>query len=111
ADCAWVLWIETHEAGLKADDRRPSTKEWKFETNVHQSRSDCESALTEEMTSVVRSFQKAGATIFQPPGEAPEFLIRLYERRVAIQKQGTFFLIYTYACLPDTVDPRGPKSK
>ena len=111
AECAWVLRTETHQAFLKSDDRRPTTKEWGFDTNVHDSRSGCESALAETMTSIVRSFQKAGATIFQPPGEAPEFFIRLYERRVAIQRQGNFFLIYTYACLPDTVDPRGPKGK
>jgi hypothetical protein len=111
AECAWVLWTETHQAFLKSDDRRPTTKEWELDTDVHDSRGGCESTLTDKMTSTLRSFQKSGATIFQPPGEAPEFFIRLYERRVAIQKRGSFFLIYTYACLLDTVDPRGPKGK
>ena len=43
--------------------------------------------------------------------EVPEFFIRLDERKVTIQRQNVFFLIYRYAYLPDTVDPRGQKGK
>ncbi len=54
---------------------------------------------TREMNSTVKVFSDAGAKMFQPPGEAPDFFIRTGERRVIIQNRDVFFLIYNYACL------------
>jgi len=111
AECAWVLWTEIQEAFLRRDDPKygKGGTTWNFDHNVHATRVACEAALSREMDDTVKMFRSAGAQLFQPPGEAPDFFIRLGERRVTIQKQNNFFLIYNHACLPDTVDPRGPK--
>jgi hypothetical protein len=114
AECAWVLWTETQERSLKP---KPDPKygkgepTWKFDHNVHDTRAACEAVLSREMDATVKVFRSAGAQLFQPPGEAPDFFIRTGERRITIQKQNDWFLIYNYACLPDTLDPRGPKGK
>jgi hypothetical protein len=114
AECAWVLWTETEERSLKP---KPDPKygkgdpTWKFDHNVHDTRAACELALSREMLAEVRAFKSAGAQVFQPPEEPPDFAIRIGERRITIQKQNDWFLIYNHACLPDTMDPRGPKGK
>ena len=111
AECAWVLWTEVQEAFLQRDDPRKGGTAWRFDHNVHATRAACEAALSQEMDNTVKIFTRAGAQLFQPPGEAPDFFIRIGERRVTIQRQNSFFLIYNHACLPDTVDPRGPKGR
>jgi hypothetical protein len=113
AECAWVLWTETREAYLKRDDPRygKGGTDWRFAHNVHATRTACEAALSREMGDTVKMFRSAGAQLFEPPGEAPEFFIRLGDRALTIQKQNDWFLIYKHACLPDTMDPRGPKGK
>ena len=116
AECAWVLWTETQERSLKPEpDPRYGKGDptWKFDHNVYETRVACEAALSREMDATVKFFSSGekGAKLFQPPGEAPDFFIRLWERRVAIQKQNSFLLTYNHACLPDTLDARGPKGK
>ena len=111
AECAGVLWTETEQRSLKPHPDPEYGKEptWEFDHNVHDARAVCEAALSGEMHATVKIFRSAGAQLFQPPGEAPDFFIRIGERRITIQKQNNFFLIYNYACFPDTIDPREKK--
>jgi hypothetical protein len=119
AECAWVLWTEVNQKYLRPDSPHARTNEqypkWEFDTNVQLTFDACESQLSRKMSDTVKIFTEGpgGAKLFEPPGDAPDFFVRIWERdrRVAIQRQGVFFLIYTYACLPDTLDPRGPKGR
>jgi hypothetical protein len=60
---------------------------------------------------VVKSFRGAGAQIATRLPVEHDFFIRLGDRRVTVGKKkddGTpdWYLVYKYACLPDTIDPR-----
>lgn len=109
AECAWVLWTETEQKPLKAGAIERVDSAWKFHHYVHDTRAECEAALSREMDSVTQTFTRIGAQMFQPPGDAPDFFVRTWPRRLGIQKQGEWLLFYSYACLPATFDPRGSK--
>ena len=87
ADCAWVLWIQS--VGLSAPSR-----EWVVQAAL-QTHSDCSKKLDER-----------------------EALARKQGDWSAIERNAPtdLFLsagmsITSWKCLPDTVDPRGPKGK
>ena len=108
AECAWVLWTETESSRAKEGPK------WELDRNVHEKRDACESALEQATASVVKTFRGAGAQIATRLPVEHDFYIRLGDRMVTVGKKkddGTpdWYLIYKYACLPDTIDPRGPK--
>ncbi len=89
AECAWVLWGHHETSGL--DTWTP----WNAVTN----RADCQKVLASEMK--VRSAPSANPDVIVSP-RGPS-VIDTY----AAGHSHTLSLI----CLPDTVDPRGPKGK
>lgn len=110
ASCVWVLWTQTES--MRAGERR--TVEWDFDRNVHDSRAGCESALDDTRDEAVEIHGRLGAKVARQLPVEHDFFIRLGERRVIIGRRNDpsgpdWSLVYNYACLPDTLDPRGPK--
>ena len=94
AECAWVFWLEV--AGPRTDDSssRPVSG-W-------GTREACEQALTQKLASDSVKDTSMDVTV-DPQAGRP----RLWVRRKGHPEP---LAVYTYVCLPDTVDPRGPKS-
>ena len=110
ASCVWVLW--TQAESWRAGDRR--TVEWDFDRNVYDPRAGCESALDKARDKAVKTYSAAGAQVARQLPVEHDFFIRLGERMVIIGKRNDtnspdWSLVYNYACLPDTLDPRGPR--
>ncbi len=87
AECAWVLWMEQTGAG-------PS--EWSV-VHAKQSSADCEAAMRVHFAHITA------------PEDGKE--VKILARNVVSLKTTTGMQIYRTLCLPDTVDPRGPKGK
>jgi hypothetical protein len=89
AECAWVLWEGL--ASLQADN--PRYEEW---TVVGASK-------TQE--------QCSQAAVASGNDRAGRIKTSKREGNVVIQSLGEKMFTWRYLCLPDTVDPRGPKGK
>jgi hypothetical protein len=95
ATCAWVLWTET-EAIFKD---KGGWKDVGFNRNVYETRKACEEALVWWIKE-------------QRPRLAGELTKSIPDRSVTEVVFGkTGAVVYQYSCLPDTIDPRGPKAK
>ncbi len=107
AEADWVLW----ESTLTQEDQ-PMAPTWAIK-NAHERSDACESALLEEMTSNVTAWRAMGARVLHPIEKGVSGLIvRIGTRMVsAAHVEDRWFIINRYECLPDTVDPRGPKGK
>ena len=107
AEAAWALW----ESTLTQEDH-PMTPTWAIK-NAHEKRDACESALLEEMTSNITTWRDMGARVLGPTEKGVSGLIvRIGNRTVSTAHvEDRWFIINRYECLPDTVDPRGPKGK
>ena len=92
AECAWVMWthIETQSDSNQRD-------EWVL-TGVPNA-ADCYASLKATMKMQV-------ADKLMSSDEAT----RMVGNAVVRGSRGTV-TTYTYSCLPDTIDPRGPKGK
>ena len=85
AECAWVWWA-THEWPLRAEPTTP--------ISALESKAACDAALNDWL-----AFAKTrGATITS----------RVVESDPSKKEKGDILVV---RCLPDTVDPRGPKGK
>jgi len=82
ADCAWVIWRNSVSLRPGSDLKDNWFPEEAVET--HQA---CEAIVKAKNTSQERV------------------------RDLAASTGGARFMDYSYLCLPDTVDPRGPKAK
>jgi len=93
AECAWVFWMEV--SGPSTDERssRPVSG-WK-------TRDDCEQALTQKLALDSEKDTGLEVTVERQAGRP----------RLWVRRKGELLAVYTYVCLPDTVDPRGPKGK
>jgi hypothetical protein len=90
AECAWVLWVRTQAPG---SETRTSV------LNAHGTRAECrkseQAAIAEVRVEYPRAKVKVRAeTVWVWRDEDPALTISM-----------------DYYCLPDTVDPRGPKGK
>ena len=83
AECAWMLWFNP-EANVHVVE------------SAHHSMGECDAALVDMRTVLGRDgYTVYGATAFSD--------------HVLLGEKGMERV--TYRCLPDTIDPRGPKSK
>ncbi len=83
AECAWVLWTR--------DPALAKTSAWgytAFGPEVFDTRAECEKVALTYRANRLKSFEDAKKAGFQATAPAS-----------------------AYQCLPDTVDPRGPKAK
>jgi hypothetical protein len=88
AECAWVLWEDTIPGKNKT-----STDP----VRAYTTKSECDRALSDALAAFTSS---TGVIVRKDE--------KLQEAFVTIAKSTTG---YRYVCLPDTVDPRGPKGK
>jgi hypothetical protein len=88
AECAWVLWetITTKESQGSPEPVRAYT-----------TKPDCDRALSDALAEFKNS-----------PGRVAKMDPKYQEAYVTMGKSTT---AYGYRCLPDTVDPRGPREK
>ena len=92
AECAWVMWthIETQsERGHQPD-------EWVL-TGV-PSGADCYATLKATMQA-------------QAAGHPGDQTVRAAENAIVRRSRDGLITTFTYSCLPDTIDPRGPRGK
>ena len=87
AECSWVLWTYTLDKGARLED-------YSFD-EAHSTQRECEQSVRGYAGSL-----KAKA--YTVSGGYPD------SKTVIGTQAGTTF---KYFCLPDTVDPRGPKGK
>ena len=95
ADCAWVLWEQQEH--LHWSEGATSATFWKIHA-ARQSEADCETVLTRVWKVGVESWKDKGGKFSSAPG----YFSVSYEK----ESYG-----YNFYCLPDTVDPRGPKGR
>jgi hypothetical protein len=95
AECAWVFWLEAGDARTHESASRPVSG-W-------GTREACEQALTLKLASDSEKDTDMDVTIDRQVGRP-----RLWVRRKGHPEP---LAVYSYVCLPDTVDPRGPKGK
>ncbi len=89
AECAWVLW----------EDTVASNKIVTEPVRAYTFKKDCDQGLTAALTAA--SAPAPGVTVTSRGPEYQEVCVNV----------GRSSTCYRYVCLPDTVDPRGPKAK
>jgi len=94
AECAWVLWEEWFSI---VGDSVASAKEWEIVGAV-DTVATCTRVAGDAAKDRTRRWGNAVATT------------KIEGNQVTIQSATALFN-YRYVCLPDTVDPRGPKGK
>jgi len=96
AECAWVLWIQS-DGSLFEGTMYSTVSAW-------STKAECERTLAEKFAADVKSWgAKYRVTVDEVSG-AP----RLFATSKA---KADLIVVARYSCLPDTVDPRGPKGK
>jgi hypothetical protein len=95
AECAWVFWLEVARQRTEESSSRPVSG-W-------GTREACEQALTQKLASDSERDTEMDVTVDREAGRP-----RLWLRRRGHPEP---LAVYAYVCLPDTVDPRGPKGK
>jgi hypothetical protein len=95
ADCAWVFWLEVAGPRAEESSSRPVSG-W-------GTREACEQALTQKLASDSEKDTSMEMTVDRLAGRP-----RLWVRRKGHPEP---LAVYTYVCLPDTVDPRAAKGK
>src|SRR5262245_673997 len=98
AECAWVFWQEV------TGPPRYESSTWTV--SAWNTKDACEQALAKKVSSDSESSRKDKNSEVMVDHMAGK-------PRVSSRTKGRADLIttYTYVCLPDTVDPRGPKTK
>ena len=95
AECAWVFWLEVADPRTHESSSRPVSG-W-------ETREACEQTLTQKLASDSEKDTDMEVTVDRQAGRP-----RLWVRR---KGHPELLAVYTYVCLPDTVDPRGVKGK
>ena len=110
AECAWVLWVH-EETSRRVMGRLETGELWQPITGV-SSEGACANRLTAQMATV------SGLSAKSPAGE--KMLYRVGNNDVTIlwyREPGQPDDLplrsqqLSYSCLPDTIDPRGPKAR
>ena len=95
AECAWVFWLEAGDARTHESSSRP--------VSAWGTREACEQALTQKLALDSEKDTDMEVTIDRQAGRP-----RLWLRRKGHPEP---LAVYSYVCLPDTIDPRGAKGK
>jgi len=98
AECAWVMWGESTGP--------PAYETSDFLVSAFDTKPACEQAREKQIAQVVRVKPKdTEVSVDEISGRT-----RIWLKTKA--KDGSVLTtVYRYVCLPDTVDPRGPKGK
>jgi len=104
AECAWVLWYK--QTGMRLPDVVGDPPSWEV-VQAKASRAECLRGLTAEVAREERATNR-NREISVTEDMVSENLFRVADdghRELVVMR------IRRYVCLPDTVDPRGPKEK
>jgi hypothetical protein len=106
AECAWVLWSEHVQWGAALGGRE---QQWDI-LETHQTRDRCMVDLKDQVAKLATHAQKRAAE------SRMKRQVDVSENAVSIRflQEGeppVGGLSTRFACLPDTVDPRGPKGR
>jgi hypothetical protein len=97
AECAWVPWSEATVP--------PNSEASTSPVSSSDTRQQCEQALARQVANAKQIFANSDVTVDELSGTP-----RVVARKKA--KDGSVLVtVFRYQCLPDTVDPRGPKGK
>jgi len=100
AECAWVVW--QHIDYIDRTPAPPSSR-WGI-GKITESRSECEKNIEASVDEEVGKPDPAYVTtVDRRPGMSTT--VR------AVHKERGSMIVTSYRCLPDTIDPRGPKGK
>lgn len=107
AECAWVLWEQTETAKTPMDIREETETKWKVLAALEK-RGECQTAEAKWQQIKLAYVKERVEDKLTPVNTAPG--------HIHIELPGPDgtrggFIHYSYQCLPDTVDPRGPKGK
>ena len=108
AECAWVLWVENSLTGPSAHMPRS----WDI-NGSYSTRAQCESAeagTLQQLAASARGMARTRDKDFPVDDEKVEVLSNIVSHSFFTEK-GYFHFGSRLLCLPDTVDPRGPKGK
>ena len=116
AECSWVLWTETE---AMADQPSGRWKSASFDRNVYSTRKACEAALIQWIEVQSETARDAGTKVFRRgDGQTisdykDQYVIidPLLRRVTEVSRDTRNAVVHDYSCLPDTMDPRGPKGK
>jgi len=109
AECAWILWDDKFFILAMGGLPPTNSRTWNIH-GVHDDRSACNIQLKsiEGLSQLVKTDEtdEKGFRTIQSPLRAG-----LVGYSISTTKSDTFAKIesHTYSCLPDTIDPRGPK--
>ena len=123
AECAWVRWTER--------EIMSTVYAWKknvsFDRKMYETRKACEAALIEWMEWQVKVEADAGARVFRrgargDEGRPADFQGSFWRIDIPMRQitevhrkdggnVGEWTTVSQYSCLPDTLDPRGPKGE
>lgn len=104
AECAWVLWYEQAEILFPKDAPLSSSMSWGL-VQAASSEAECRRALSAEVKG--RSQPSENRKIMSGESSVHETIFQINDGR----RQLVSMTDFRYVCLPDTVDPRGPKGK
>jgi len=104
AECAWVLWRDYSQWQSKTMTRVRHT--WEVMSG-HPTAALCDPARARALKETAEFF--AGAN--RPADVATSFTSSEPDSVHVLLKSGAHYYTYSFLCLPDTVDPRGPKAK
>ncbi len=90
AECAWVLWVEESWVVALQRDERPT--EWTL-VGAFGSQADCHRSQAEKITTLAK-------------GDEAQVAFNIVSK-----KSPTGYQDLRVICVPDTVDPRGPKGR
>jgi len=123
AECAWVLWWENTTSSFSyrtADANVPGAKTYPEETHSwnilgsYPTNAACESQQTWKIGDMLKIWRKEKAEAkFGEHTITHESGSNIISKRSTYVNENTslFSNSIRYLCLPDTVDPRGPKGK
>jgi hypothetical protein len=98
AECAWVLWREEE---TKLPDRETSV-EWVAPV-AFADRAACVESIDYSLSGWRRDRMKPNQSLTREPGGS------WAEYRTRFENRNDAWIATRFRCLPDTVDPRGPK--
>lgn len=96
AECAWVLWVEESWLVAYKQDERPTA--WTL-VEAHPLRAECEQAQAGK----IKTLSNADGVVVQGNILARTFPSGYNQSNITRSSR--------VVCVPDTIDPRGPKGK
>jgi hypothetical protein len=102
AECAWVLWSDAYWGSIQKSPLRP--------IGAFSKLNECEIGQNSKIKEIAADPPLPASDLVYDKVESLANMVSVMRYRKAT---GELVLnaVYRYLCLPDTIDPRGPKGK